>query len=94
MERKEFKSEIASWVDSTRAALIAKICEFMKGEPRVVLFQPCIMVTEDEFEELYYNSYSEILYEDGHIFLVNEDGGEESIDCFTLDEILRVIDNL
>lgn len=95
MERKSFKSDVATWVDNAKNELTDKLVGFLKSEGgRVVLFQPCIVVTMDTEDECEYTSYSEVVLYNEEVFFVNEDGGEDHIDSFTLDEILRVVDNL
>lgn len=95
MERKDFKNAVATWVDNARSELTDKLVEFAKNEgSRVVLFQPCIVVTMDTEDECEYTSYSEIVLCDGEVFFVNEDGREDSIELFSLDEILRIVDNI
>jgi hypothetical protein len=96
MERKDFKNAVATWVDTARSELTDKLVEFIKGQGgKVTLWQPCLIITMDTEDECEYTSYSEIIVcDDENVVFVNENGDGDSIELFSLDEILRIIDNI
>lgn len=94
MERKEFKQEMSAWARAARRELTDKLAEYLKDKEEVVMSCPCTMIISDDEDDCEYASYSELKYDGDEIFVINENGGEDSIDLFSVDEILRIIANI
>lgn len=94
MERREFKQGISAWTRAARRELTDKLAEYLKDKGEVVMSSPCIMIISDDEDSCEYASYSELKYYRDEIFVINENGDEDSIDLFSVDEILRIIANI